>query len=434
MSLNLQPGQILQSSFYQPVQPSHFPPEFSLGAHPSNRDIRPARGPAELATADHDAATAKSLRRNQTLPAASLARGPPEQSYMHPPVTSETQAYQRSYPTDAIAHQPIPPPSLPVDGQNNAPPRSSGRRHRSYMSRHPPEPPNTSLPSYSHPSQSTGIDYSTGPLYADASHNTRQPLQLAPVDYVAPPGAPPTPDIDQRFSPTLYLTNPDETSGNLGHRTQPSPLSRAPETSGERRSGRSSRSHRNDGQPSFETPVPMGSEAGRRGPSRSSFPGSTTTPDQDSPRRYEPPSHTMAATNAQFVGQATSVTSSSSRTSSSLAPRHRPRHLVMPTPLADASESAPLTAPSAAPFHAGNPTTLRKRQSGVMPRPQRTQSLPPQTVSRGVFSFFRFGKGSKPTVREVRVTERPKVGASDQEKGQQRVRIREPSRKLSKRR
>jgi hypothetical protein len=55
-----------------------------------------------------------------------------------------------------------------------------------------------------------------------------------------------------------------------------------------------------------------------------------------------------------------------------------------------------------------------------------------ETVNRGVFSFFRFGKGSKPTVREVRVTEPPKAFAMG-EKGQIRVRTREEPRKLSKR-
>jgi hypothetical protein len=50
-----------------------------------------------------------------------------------------------------------------------------------------------------------------------------------------------------------------------------------------------------------------------------------------------------------------------------------------------------------------------------------------------VFSFFRLGKGSKPTVREVRVTEPSKVVGMS-EKGQQlRVRVREEPRKLSKR-
>jgi len=77
---------------------------------------------------------------------------------------------------------------------------------------------------------------------------------------------------------------------------------------------------------------------------------------------------------------------------------------------------------------------LRKRASSavVPPRPQRTQTLPPQTVNRGVFSFFKFGKGSKPTVREVRVTEPPRAGMG--ENGQQlRVPTREEPRKLSKR-
>lgn len=46
--------------------------------------------------------------------------------------------------------------------------------------------------------------------------------------------------------------------------------------------------------------------------------------------------------------------------------------------------------------------------------------------------MFKFGKGSKSVVREVRMMEQPKVEMS--EKGQRRVRIREEPRKLSKRR
>jgi hypothetical protein len=108
----------------------------------------------------------------------------------------------------------------------------------------------------------------------------------------------------------------------------------------------------------------------------------------------------------------------------------------MPTPLADTAESPPSTLPSAAFSRAntGRPGhVLRKRDTrGDMHRPQRRQSLPPQPVKSGIFSMFKFGKGLKPVVREVRVTEQSKVGMS--EKGQHRVSIREEPRKLSKRR
>jgi hypothetical protein len=159
--------------------------------------------------------------------------------------------------------------------------------------------------------------------------------------------------------------------------------------------------------------------------------------DQDEPRRFEPPSQTLAGMKSQFVGQAPSVSSSSSRTSSSLAPRHVPKRLVMPSPLANATESAPSmalsTTASLRPTDGRPGHVLRKRTTSMdMRRPQRAQTLSEQTVGRGAFSFFRFGKGSKPMVREVRVTEPPKVGMS--EKGQARVRTREEPRKLSKRR
>jgi len=110
----------------------------------------------------------------------------------------------------------------------------------------------------------------------------------------------------------------------------------------------------------------------------------------------------------------------------------------MPTPLANGTESAPQTAPPAAAISRGNAgrpgqgQVLRKRNSRVEThRPQRPQSLPPQTVKGGILSFFKFGKGPKPTVREVRFLEPSKVGMN--EKGEQRGRTREEPRKLSKR-
>jgi hypothetical protein len=437
MSLNLQPGQILPNSIYQPTQPSHFPPEFSRGAHPPSHGSRAPRGPVEPGHGHETATAGPPLRRNQTLPAASLAQSPPGQSYQvsSPPVTSEVMPYQRPYPTDSNVHHPNPPPPR-VD---SVPSRSSGRRRTSQMSRHPSElPPYTSLPSHSHPSQPTGVDYDT----TRRSPYAGPPSQIVPVASIAPPEEPATPVLEQRFSHTLYLTNPDETTGASDHRTHGHPLPTAPEMvhpSGERRSERPRRSHHASlygGQPSPAGTRPTDSENRRRSAPRGSPPNPTTTPEQDSPRRYEPPSQTIAAINAQYVGKAPS-TSSSSRTSSSLAPRHVPKRLVMPTPLANTAESPSPTPPPAAAFsHAntGRPgQVLRKRDPrGSMHRPQRTQSFPQQTVKSGIFSMFRFGKGSKPVVREVRMMEQPKAGMG--EKGQPRVRIREEPRKLSKRR
>jgi len=106
-------------------------------------------------------------------------------------------------------------------------------------------------------------------------------------------------------------------------------------------------------------------------------------------------------------------------------------------PLATSAQSAPSTAPSAPRANDARPgQVLRKRTtSGDMarPQPQRSNSLPqPQMVNRGVFSFFKFGKGSKPTVREVHVAERPK--AETTQKVEQQVRPRKEPQKLSKQR
>lgn len=393
MSLNLQPGQILQSSIYQPTQPSHFPPEFTQGALPPNHSIHPTHRPVEQTMAQYDTvATGSPLRRNQTLPAPSSVRGPPEQPYLvSPPVASEAQEYQRPYHTDPNLRRSNPPPSFP-----------------------------------------------------EASQHTRPPLQIAPVASVYPPEAPPTPDLDQRFMRTLYLANPDEASGTRAQRPHEPRLPSAPEAihpSTGRRSERSSRTHHDSfygGQPLLAiTRAPTDSEGRSRG-SRSAPPSRATA--SDSPPRFEPPSQTVAAMKAQYAGQAASVSSSSSRTSSSLAPRHVPKRLVMPSPLSSATENGLSMVPSGAASSrlsdGRSGQVLRKRASSAAmpPRPQRSQTLPPQTVNtRGVFSFFKFGKGSKPTVREVRVTEPPRAGMG--EKGQQlRVPTREEPRKLSKRR
>jgi len=445
MSLNLQPGQLLPNSIYQPIQPSHFPAEFGPGTHPPSQDIRVPRKPVEYPAADYDTAnTGSPLRRNQTLPPPSMARDTSGQFYQEsPPVTSEVLPYQNPYPADSNFHQRnlLQPP--PVD---SVPSRSSGRRRMSQISRQPSGSPHAPPPSYLHPSQSTGADHAVThhSSYADISHSSGSPSQIAPAASVGPPGAPPYADLEQHFSRNLYLTNPDGAHNASDHRPHGPPLPTAPEMvhpPSERRSERPRRSHHNSlhsGQPSLTVPRPTDSEGRRRRASRGSPPTTGRTPEQDPSRRYEPPSQTVAAINAQYVAKAPS-TSSSSRTSSSLAPRHVPKRLVMPMPLANATESAPPTARPAAVIsraNAGQPgqaQVLRKRNSRVEThRPQRPQSLPPQAaVKGGIFSFFKFGKGSKPVVREVRFSEPLKVGMN--EKGE-RGRTREEPRKLSKRR
>jgi hypothetical protein len=442
MSLNLQPGQILPNSIYQPTQPSHFPLEFGQGTHPPSQDLRVPRNPVEYPAADYDTAnTGSPLRRNQTLPAPSMARGPSVQFYQDPPsVTSEVLPYQHPHSADSNFHQRNLPQPLPVD---SVPSRSSGRRRMSQISRQPSLSPHAPPPSYSHPPQPTGVDRAVTHRspYPDMSHNSGSPSQIVPVASGGPPEASPYPNLDQHFSRTLYLTNPDDAHGASRHRPHGPPLPTAPEMvypPNERRPERPRRSHHSSlysGQPSLAAPRPMDSDGRRRRESRGSPPTKGRTSEQDSSRRYEPPSQTLAAINAQFVAKAPS-TSSSSRTSSSLAPRHVPKRLVMPTPLSNAGESPPATAPPAATISRGNAgrpgqgQVLRKRNSRVeTQRPQRPQSLPPQTVKGGIFSLFKFGKGSKPTVREVRFSEPSKVGMN--EKG---GRTREEPRKLSKRR
>jgi hypothetical protein len=440
MSLNLQPGQILPSSIYQPTQPSHFPPEFGRGrgTHPTSQDFRVSRKPVEYPAADYDTANADSpLRRNQTLPAPSMARGTMGQFYQEaPPVTSEVPPYQHP-------HQRNLPQPPPID---SVPSRSSGRHRVSQISKQPSVSPYAPPPSYSYPPQSTGVEYAVThhSPYADMSHNSGSPSQIAPAASVGPPEAPPYSDIDQHFSRTLYLTNPDGHSAS-NNRPHGPPLPTAPEMvhpPSERRSERPRRSHHaslHGGQPSLAVPRPTDAEGRRRRASRGSPPTTGKTPEQDSPRRYEPPSQTLAAINAQYVPIPKAPSTTSSRTSSSLAPRHVPKRLVMPMPLANSPESAPPTAPPTATISRGNAgrpgqaQVLRKRNSRVEThRPQRPQSLPPQAVKGGIFSFFKFGKGSKPMVREVRFSEPPKVGMI--ERGEQRGRTREEPRKLSKRR
>ncbi|KAN0139748.1 hypothetical protein V8E53_002410, partial [Lactarius tabidus] len=256
--------------------------------------------------------------------------------------------------------------------------------------------------------------------------------------------ASPYSNLNQHFSRTLYLTNPDRAHGASGHRPQGPPLPTAPEMvhpPNERRSERPRRSHHSSfysGQPSLVAPRPTDSEGHHKRESCGSPPTKGRTSEQDSSRRYEAPSQTLAAINAQYVAKAPS-TSLLSRMSSSLAPRHVPKRLVMPTPLSNAAESPPPTAPPVATISRGNAgrpgqgQVLHKRNSrGETQWPQWPQSLPSQTVKGGIFSLFKFRKGSKPTVCEVRFSEPSKVGMN--EKGEQRGHTCEEPHKLSKRR
>lgn len=424
MALNLKPGQILQSSIYQPTRVPHYPLESAPPTYPPEHYIHASHPPTEV---DYDAASVGSpLRRNQTLPVTSSARAPLEQSHHIPhPVRSEDQTYKRPYPVDPSIY---PPP--PSESQNSA--------HQPQMPpRYTSEAPFNPMPLQS--SQRTGSDHAVRrrASHIDPVHNIQPSSEAASS---ASAFRPPSPDLDQHFSRTLYLTNPDQTQdtphhGPRGLPSAPEVIYPSPEPHPKRSSrGRAESSYGDQAQPP-RAPAPT--ETNRRSPPRGSPPMSSTPPHQEKSRRYEPPSQTMASLRVPVPGPPASVTSaSSSRTSSSLAPRHVPKRLVMPTPLADATAEPPRRPPASSRVSSDGdprrpPQLLRRRSvPGALPPPH--SSKPPQTVSRGVLSFFGFGKGSKPTIHEVRVTEPSKHIIS--EKPQQlRVRAQQEPRKLSKR-
>lgn len=424
MALNLKPGQILQSSIYQPMRAPHYPLENAPPTYPHEQYIHTSHPPSEVSRVDYDATSVVSpLRRIQTLPVTSSARAPLEQSHhIAHPLRSEDQAYKRPYPVDPSIY---PPPHS--GSQNNS--------HQPQMPRYTSE-----APMQLQPSQRTGSDHAVRrrSSYIDSVHNIQPSSEAASSAPAFHPGAPPSPDLDRHFSRTLYLTNPDQSQDTPNHR--PRGLPSAPEViypSPEPRSERSSRgrahsSHGDQGQP------PRSTETSRRSSPRSSPPSASSTPPrQEKPRRYEPPSQTMATLRVPVPGHPASVTSaSSSRTSSSLAPRHVPKRLVMPTPLAASAETPRRPPPSSRANSDGGPRRppqlLRRRSvPGALPPPRRP-SKPPQTVSRGVLSFFGFGKGSKPTIHEVRVTEPSKHVMSEKHQ-QLRARAPQEPRKLSKR-
>ena len=431
MALNLKPGQILQSSIYQPMRTHHYTDERALPAYPPDQYIHPSHAPTEV---DYDAVSVgPPLRRNQTLPVTSSAQGPLEQSHQIPHhMRSEDQTdpvYKRPYPVDPSIYQPQPPP-----------PNSA---HQHQLPRYTSETPSNPMPSHS--SHRTRSDHAARhrSSHIDPVHNIQPSSEPVSTTSVFPPEAPPTPDLDLRLSRTLYLTNPDEIQYPSSHRSRALPLPSAPEViypSPEPHPEQSSRSRANSsygGQPPRGSPP---TETSRRSSPRGSPPASSTAPRQEKPRqekarRYEPPSQNLAAMGVPVPGHSASVTSgSSSRTSSSLAPRHVPKHLVMPTPLAATAETPrrpPLSSRANSDGDPRRPSQLLRRRSipGAVP-PRQSPSKPPQTVSRGVLSFFGFGKGSKPTVH-VRVTEPPKNVMS--EKQQLRVRAHQEPRKLSKR-
>ncbi|KAI0275153.1 hypothetical protein BC834DRAFT_34122 [Gloeopeniophorella convolvens] len=478
MSLNLQPGQILQSSIYQPIRAPPFPLERAPATYPPDRYTRSTRMPPSRPTADYDPTDSGSPpRRNQTLSALNPAREPPEQSYhAPPPARPEAHAYQhRSHPAGSDIYQPQPPLRPSTDSQHNiAPPRPDQRR-MSQMSRYPQEAPSHSVSVNSAPAQPSE------PSRMPTRHSPRvdtfydtgvssQPVIVAPP---APLEPPPTPDIDQRLSRTLYLTNPD-----VPRPDTPEYFSHVPPvipTSGRMRASRDQRHppqtqvdsfYGVQPQPQPLSAPPAAQEGRRHSPPRASPPAASTPPRQGSPRRYEPPSQTLATINGQRSAGPPSVMSapSSTLTTSSLAPRHIPKRLVMPTPLAATAENTPPHVPSPPPTrragpspvpppapaparaNAGDPRRpghlLRKRSApGGMQAPRRIPE-PPRTETRGVLAFFGFGKSSKaPVVRQVRVAEPPAPPRREmrerqqQQQQQQQQRVRAPAevRKLSKR-
>lgn len=278
------------------------------------------------------------------------------------------------------------------------------------------------------------------PVRPETQGHHRSYTHLVEAQPPAPPEAPPTPDLDQSFSRTLYLTNPDERPETPGHRSRAPPLAPASESvdpSRRRRSERYTQNHADSfsgGRPQVMAPgATSQTEVRRRSLPRNASPVASTDHRQELPRRYDPPSQSVAAMSAGHAGSASS--SSSSRTSSSLKPRHIPKNLVMPTPLSSTaptvwSEGSGLSTVSS---RTNGARVLRKRSvSGLMSRPKPASApAPSETVNRGVLSFLGFGKGSKPMVREVRVTEPTKRGMN--EKQELRVRSHEEPRKLSKR-
>ncbi|KAI0308286.1 hypothetical protein B0F90DRAFT_1665120 [Multifurca ochricompacta] len=432
--------------FYVPTDaPASLSLERIPATYPPDHYTHSAPIPADPSTVGYDAVSARSpLRRNQTLPASSSAHALPEQSYhIPPPARPEAHAYKGSYPADSNIYRPHTPP-LPVEGQNIAPSQWPDQRQMSQMSRHAPEPLYNSQPPHPHPTQSTARSAKRHSAYPNTFNNTQLPSQPEPVASAVFPEAPPTPDLDQRLSRTLYLTNPDEIPGSPDHRLRTLSLPPAPE------SVYPSRELRYGGQPPLAilrgTASEETSHRSRRSPPRSSPPAASTHHHQGMPQRYEPPSQTLAAMNGQRVGHAASVTSaSSSHMSSSLVPRHIPKRLVMPTPLASTTENTlPMarsggtgTTLASSRTNGGQPGHLLRKRSAptVVPPSQRAPApAPPQTVNRGVLALFGFGKGSKPTVHEVRMTERPKRVINVNEKQQPRVRTQQEPRKLSKRR
>ena len=423
MALNLKPGQILQSSIYQPPRAPQYPLESAPPTYSPEHHIHTSHHPPT--EVDYDATSVGSpLRRIQTLPVTSSARAPLEQSHHIPhSVRSEDQSYKRPYPVDPSIY----PPS-PSENQNNS--------HQPQMPRYTSEVPFNPMPLQ--PSQRTGSDHAARrrASHIDPVHNIQPSSEAASSASAFPP---PSPDLDQHFSRTLYLTNPDQTQATPNH--HPRGLPSAPEViypSPEPRSERSSRgraesSYGDQAQPPH---APASTETSRRSSPRGSPPASSTPPRQEKSRRYEPPSQTMAALRVPVPGHPASVTSaSSSRTSSSLAPRHVPKRLVMPTPLAAPADNPRRPPASSRVSSDGDPRRppqmLRRRSMpGALPPPR--PSKPPQTVSRGVLSFFGFGKGSKPTVHEVRVTE-PSKHVINEKHQQLRVRAQQEPRKLSKR-
>ncbi|KAH9065671.1 hypothetical protein EDB87DRAFT_871482 [Lactarius vividus] len=218
------------------MRPPQYPLESAPATYPPDHYIPPSHVPTERSKVDYDAASARSpLRRNQTLPVTNPARGPLEQSHhTQHPLRHEAQAHKRPYPMDPSLYQPQPPPS--TGSQNSS--------HQSHMSKYTSETPSNPMPPYPYP-QRIGSDQDARrrSSYNGPVPNTQLSSE-APTAFASPSEVPPSPDLDQRLSRTLYLTNPDHGPDSPNHRSRALPL--APEViypSRELRSEPSSQSH-----------------------------------------------------------------------------------------------------------------------------------------------------------------------------------------------
>ncbi|KAI0034009.1 hypothetical protein K488DRAFT_84448 [Vararia minispora EC-137] len=454
LKLDLKPGQILKTSIFQPhaaqpTNPQPYPFQRAPATYPNDPYLHPdQRHPSDY---HHRQAGPSRLHRNHTMATTDTAEAArdipnlPSALFLHP--TQDGALLE----TDPYVFNPL--YLIPANV------RSRGSIVNGYTTAHPtsdesssrrrPRGPHDRPPMLPRPNS-----------YHEAQQHSSIPNPYSPMPSIQLDEEPARSSLLNPYSP-LPLLRPDDQVQRAPQRfSMPNPYSPLPPVRPDERPIAAPEQP----QPYPANAAPSVPFASQEHPRRSSPPSSYSPPRRPSPRQrttsgpspYEPPALHMpnptlnrSSPDVRSVAPSVRTGSPSVRTNGShgpLPPRHIPRRLVMPTPLATPAESVfpiPRAPPGAAPAHPALPAAPPYLPRGAAPpqptppnirfaTPPRThspqvqaetivryddsarnllrkRSAPPPPAPRsggGFLAVLGFGKtGQKPEVREVLASE-----------------------------